>query len=492
MTYQRIKNFPENAAAYGSAELKALAKVWLERRETLHQTGVFQEFLKKLQREWAVETGIIERLYTWDRGVTEVLIEQGIDASLIAHKAGIQRNEAEQITSIIADQLAIAEGLFSFVKGEQPLTEHYVRSLQAEFTAHQDHINAITPDGQPMTISIERGKYKTLPNNPKRPDGEMHEYCPPELVPDEMQQLIAWYREHEEHMPTEVKAAWLHHRFTQIHPFQDGNGRVARALASLVFLKERCFPLVIRDADRQEYIGALEVADSGDLKPLTAMFARRQKEAILRALGLEQQVRQSSYAEQIISSALQLLKDRHAATKQHVGRVYEYADELTRLAESRMEEIAKLLNEQLGGLTLPQQDRYEAYCTSAQHDSQHDHYFHNQIVSIANQFDYFANLDRHRSWVRITIKTVERFELVVSIHGYGYGDSGIMAATAFMYRRVAKEEGGTEPVNVQAASVDLFQFNYAESLNSTKERFHDWLESALAIGLGEWKRLVAA
>ena len=33
----------------------------------------------------------------------------------------------------------------------------------------------------------------------------------------------------------EIEATWLHHRFTQIHPFQDGNGRVARALASLVF-----------------------------------------------------------------------------------------------------------------------------------------------------------------------------------------------------------------------------------------------------------------
>jgi len=55
-----------------------------------------------------------------------------------------------------------------------------------------------------------------------------------------MQCLIEWYREHENRLSVEVRAAWLqHHRFTWIHPFQDGNGRVARALASLVFLKVR-------------------------------------------------------------------------------------------------------------------------------------------------------------------------------------------------------------------------------------------------------------
>jgi len=83
MTYQRIETFPDDAASYGSSELKALATVWQEKQDELQETGVFQDFLKKLQREWAIETGIIERLYTWDRGVTEVLIEQGIDSSLM-------------------------------------------------------------------------------------------------------------------------------------------------------------------------------------------------------------------------------------------------------------------------------------------------------------------------------------------------------------------------------------------------------------------------
>src|SRR5215217_6828065 len=89
--YQRISAFPDNIGALAMPELAALSKVWLERKSELEKGGAFQEFLKKLQREWAIETGIIERLYSWDRGVTEVLIEQGIDSALIAHRGGLHQ-----------------------------------------------------------------------------------------------------------------------------------------------------------------------------------------------------------------------------------------------------------------------------------------------------------------------------------------------------------------------------------------------------------------
>ncbi|MCB2263696.1 MAG: Fic family protein [Candidatus Thiosymbion ectosymbiont of Robbea hypermnestra] len=492
MAYQRIEPFPQDAATLGSSELAALGTIWREKKKALQGTGVFQDFLTKLQREWAIETGIVERLYTWDRGITEVLIEQGIDAGLIAYRSGVRRDEADHIKQLIDDQLSVIEGLFSYIKGEQPLTEHFIRGLQAQFTSHQDFTEALSAGGERIKVALEKGTYKTLPNNPRRPDGEIHEYCPPEFTQEEMQSLIRWYRASEDKLPVEVEAAWLHHRFVQIHPFQDGNGRVARTLASLVFLKAGLFPLVIRDTDRQAYIGALEDADQGDLKPLIAIFARRQKESILRALGLEQQVQQDRYADQIIGSALKVLKDQQARARKRIGRVYDYADELVTIAETRTGELAESLGVQLRELTPPDQSSYGAYWNSARNDSPKKHYFYNQILEVAQKFHYFANLERYRAWIRLSIKTQEHFEFIVSIHGYGHQDTGIMAASAFTDRRVEKEEGGTEPVQVQPASVDLFQFNYAESPDDTKKRFRDWLEHTLAIALGEWKRLISA
>lgn len=488
MTYQRIQVFPE-ASKFNFPELRALSSVWLERKSQLEGNGAFIEFVKKLQREWAIETGIIERLYSWDRGVTEILIEQGIESSIISHKGGVPRDEAEHIQNVIQDHLGIVEGLFSYIKGDEPLTEYFIRNLQAQFTAHQSHTEAITASGDVIQVSLQRGEYKKLPNNPRRQDGSVHAYCPPEFTKEEMESLISIYREAENKYASEVKAAWLHHRFTQIHPFQDGNGRVARALASLVFLKDGLFPLVIRESDRYEYIGALESADDGDLLPLVSLFARRQREAILKAIGLEQQVQQGKYADQIIASALQILKSKYSQEKEKVGKVYEYADKLFNIANSRFHDVAKNLDAELKLVTPPNcENKYHAWANAADNTSEKRHYFQKEIVNIANLFDYFANFDHQRAWVRISISTDEMFDYVMSFHGYGSGDTGLLAVSSFTYIKAPKEEGGSEPVNLHPASTDLFQFNYIETYESTEKRFKDWLESSLAIALAEWKK----
>jgi Fic family protein len=488
MAYQRILPFP-SIDTLSSAELQALASVWQEKKGQLENDGAYKEFIKKMEREWAIETGIIERLYTWDRGVTEVLIEQGIEASIISHRGGVSQIHAEHIQAVINDHLNIVDGLFGYIKGEEPLTEHFIRGLQAQFTAHQDTTEAITESGSVINVRLIKGEYKHLPNNPRRADGQMHSYCPPELTKDEMERLIDTYRNEEASYPPEVKAAWLHHRFTQIHPFQDGNGRVARSLATLVFLREGLFPLVIRESDREEYILALEAADAEDLSKLVALFVRRQRDAILKALGLEQQVQQSKYADQIISSALQLLKSRFHREKQKVSIVYEHAENLFKFVDAKFKEVVGGLDGQLRQLTPPNaKAKYQARTNAANNDAPNRHYFQKQIVDIANHFDYFANLDPHRSWVRMTLTTEREFDLVISIHGYGSAESGVLAASAFSFLKVPTEDGRNETVNLHPAAADLFQFNYAEPFDSIQKRFAEWYESSLAIGLAEWQR----
>ena len=488
MTYERIRPFPD-PDAFKFPELRALTSVWHEKKDQLEDDGAYKEFIKKLQREWAIETGIIERLYTWDRGVTEVLIEQGIESSIISHRGGVAQKDAEHIQVLINDHLAIVEGLFGYIKGEEPLSEYFIRGLQAQFTAHQDYTDAVTESGTLIRVTLIKGEYKTLPNNPRRPDGVVHSYCPPELTKDEMESLVHMYREAEPTYSPEVKSAWLHHRFTQIHPFQDGNGRVARALASLVFLREGLFPLVVRESDRKDYISALEAADAGDLSSLVSFFARRQRDAILKALGLEQQVQQSKYADQIISSALELLKTRFTKEKQKVSIVYEHADKLFALVDAKFKELVTTLDGQLRSLTPPNtKQKYQARTNASSNTEPHRHYFQKQIVEIAKHFDYYANFDKHRSWVRITLSTDQEFDYVVSFHGYGSGDSGILSASAFTYVKMPSEDGGTETANLHPAATDLFQFNYIEPYESTQKRFAEWLESSLAIALAEWKR----
>ena len=67
-------------------ELKYLAAVGLEHHERLKTLEAFSRFNERLNRKWAIETGLIEHLYSFDRGVTQLLIERGIDAALIPHR----------------------------------------------------------------------------------------------------------------------------------------------------------------------------------------------------------------------------------------------------------------------------------------------------------------------------------------------------------------------------------------------------------------------
>ncbi|NOY24452.1 MAG: Fic family protein, partial [Oligoflexia bacterium] len=222
-----------------------------------------------------------------DRGITEILIEQGVEASIIASRTHLGADKAQNVADMIADHLNIVDGLFDYVKGGRSLSEHFIRGLHQEFTRNQHTTTAMDALGRLVDIPLLRGEYKKRENNPRRDDGSTHSYCPPELVEDEMQVLTALYEQYETEVAPEVLSAWLHHRFAQIHPFQDGNGRVARTIASLVFLKHGLFPLVVRDRDRTVYIEALESADVGDLRPLSGLFARRQRDQILGALSAD-------------------------------------------------------------------------------------------------------------------------------------------------------------------------------------------------------------
>ena len=94
---------------------------------------------------------------------------------------------------------------------------------------NQPTYTAVNQFGVTFEPELDRGGFRTQRNNPVRPDGKIHEYCPPEQVESDLDSLIEFYEEAQRVGDRHqlLVAAWLHHRFAQIHPFQVGNGRVA-------------------------------------------------------------------------------------------------------------------------------------------------------------------------------------------------------------------------------------------------------------------------
>ncbi len=284
-SWRPIDDLPDDWQDLADPGLHRLARRWAEVREGVGLDGAIRDFNERLKREWAIETGLIERVYTLTRGITEVLIERGLREELIPSSA-TDRDPA-LVFDMLQDHATAVDGLFDFVKRERRLSTSYIKELHSVLLAHQETASARDVFGRRVEMPLAKGAYKQRPNNPVRPDGLVHEYCPPEQAASEMDRLLAMHREHDERgIPPEVEAAWLHHRFAQIHPFQDGNGRVARALATLVTIRAGWFPLVVTDAGRGDYIDALESADAGDLRPLVRLFSGLQRRAFEGAMDI--------------------------------------------------------------------------------------------------------------------------------------------------------------------------------------------------------------
>jgi len=76
------------------------------------------------------------------------------------------------------------------------------------------------------------------------------------------------------------KASFIHHEFVKIHPFIDGNGRVARLLTNFYIMKNGYPPIVIQKEDRKKYYKTLNKADQGDLSDFATFIARSINESI--------------------------------------------------------------------------------------------------------------------------------------------------------------------------------------------------------------------
>lgn len=146
---------------------------------------------------------------------------------------------------------------------EHELTERDIRNLNQLILVRDFWKDAITPDGQSTRRKIKVGEYKEHPNSVRLQNGEMFHYTAPGDVLAAMQELMQWYRDERTGLHPLTLAAMFHYKFVCIHPFDDGNGRLARLLMNYVLLKNGYPPIVIKSKEKADYLRALNRADAG-------------------------------------------------------------------------------------------------------------------------------------------------------------------------------------------------------------------------------------
>ena len=101
------------------------------------------------------------------------------------------------------------------------------------------------------------GHYRTVP---VFISGSKYAVSPPARIENDMKKFVKWFNDNEHRMPTPEFAALAHQKFVFIHPFIDGNGRVARLILNLALIRGEYTIALIPAILRHEYVQSLEMS----------------------------------------------------------------------------------------------------------------------------------------------------------------------------------------------------------------------------------------
>lgn len=199
--------------------------------------------------------------------------------------------------------------MLQLIKENRPLSESDIKDLHKIILVEPYFSKTISPQGIEFEKEIKIGQYKTSPNHVKTVSGDIHYYTNPEEVAFEMNNLLEWYRNAEkENLHPIILSAIFHHRFTSIHPFDDGNGRLARILSNFILLKHHYPVIVVKNRDKIQYYAALNIADNGIYEDLVKLFAEN--------IGFSLDIIQKAINGENINEADDLDKEIELFTKQ--------------------------------------------------------------------------------------------------------------------------------------------------------------------------------
>jgi len=199
--------------------------------------------LVQLRNLWTHTSTAIEG-NTLTLGETAFVLEEGLTIS------GKPLKDHEEV---VGHAKAI-DLVYDFIRKESRLTEKDLFDLHKAVQTERI-----------MDVYKPVGAWKVEPNSTVIVSGNdqiIFEYAPPKYVPELMQGWLGLFQNTCKEKPLNREEAltayvWFHVSFVRIHPFWDGNGRIARLIANVPVIRAGFPPIIIPKEHRQEYIAAL-------------------------------------------------------------------------------------------------------------------------------------------------------------------------------------------------------------------------------------------
>lgn len=167
----------------------------------------------------------------------------------------------------IAETYGVKEALFFIRKTKEPLSLELIKKIH----------EMVFKNSKPFAGQFRKPREEVVVRNVL---GEiLHEGAPQSRVISLLKELVEWYKKYKSSYPAIVLSSVIHNQFENIHPFNDGNGRVGRILLNYVLLKHDLPPVNISLRNRSEYYKSLQAYEKEhNIRPMINLMLKEYKD----------------------------------------------------------------------------------------------------------------------------------------------------------------------------------------------------------------------
>lgn len=170
----------------------------------------------------------------------------------------------------------IVKLIFEFSKYKFEITEDFIFELYDILHSRFGKFNYFIKNNSFLKQNIEIQRYKSNYNDAILPSGESFKFAAPDEVTSKMKELLNWFNERVKNNDVNIipLASEFYLKFIFIHPFNSGNGRIARILLNLILMQYNFPPIVMKIEEKASYVLALAQSNNGSKISIVEYIAK--------------------------------------------------------------------------------------------------------------------------------------------------------------------------------------------------------------------------
>ena len=240
----------------------------LARRRGAAGESAWADARERLLRAAALDSTALDGLFPANPELTTMVL-----GGSISRPDGDEPTDPIEVVAECHRRALVLAG--EFAAEGRGIASHLIAVLQDVITESQATYSVTTEYGDTVEVDLPRRQYKPVSNYLLLPRGELAVFTPASMVAAEMERLSAELSSRPfAALHPAVQAAYAHYALTAIHPFADGNGRLARTVASIFLMRSAGVPLIVFAEQWPAYYQALSAAtQAGDCQALVDLVS---------------------------------------------------------------------------------------------------------------------------------------------------------------------------------------------------------------------------